>query len=76
MSECIHRPLCTNECPCDYLVEQKETEYTALVPDFKGSQIVYAYCAVCRQPVMYPTERPYNFCPYCSKRVIYKKEET
>lgn len=38
MAECIHRPLCTNECPCDYLVEQKETEYTALVPDFKGSQ--------------------------------------
>lgn len=74
MSECIHRELCTNECPCDYLVTVQETDYTVLAPSFKGSAIVYAHCENCGQPVQYPTERPFNFCPYCSRRVMYKEE--
>ena len=76
MSECIHRDLCPNECPCDYLVTVKETDYTAIIPDFKGNAIVFGHCANCGQPVQYPAERPYNFCPYCQKRIFYKQEET
>lgn len=72
MSECIHRELCANECPCDYL--ETEAGYTEIIPDFKGAAIVYGHCSNCGQPVQYPTERPYNFCPYCSRRVMYKEE--
>ena len=67
MSECIHRKLCPNECPCDYLEEQ---EYTTIIPDYKGAIIVYGHCENCGQPIQYPRERPYNFCPYCNRRVM------
>ena len=74
MAECIHRELCVNECPCDYFVGIQETDYTVLVPDYKGVAIVTAHCANCGQPVQYMRERPYNFCPYCGRRVMYKEE--
>ena len=56
-------------------MDEQENEYTVLIPDFKGSYIVYSQCENCKQIVRYPTERPYNVCPYCGKRVIYKEEE-
>lgn len=74
MAECLHKPLCPNECPCDYMVTQKDADYTVLIPDFKGACIVYAHCANCDQPVQYPTDKPYNVCPYCGKRIFYKEE--
>ena len=43
--------------------------------NFKGSQIVYAECKECKQPVKYPTDRPYNFCPYCGKRIDYEEAQ-
>lgn len=74
MSECIHSPLCTNECPCDYYEERREEEYTKIVPDFKGNAIVYGHCVRCGQPIQYPTDRVYNGCPYCFARIIYKED--
>lgn len=50
-------------------------ETTELIPDYKGAAIVYCTCSNCKQTMTYPTERKYNFCPYCGKRVIYKEEE-
>lgn len=44
---------------------------TKLVVDFGGNYVTYAHCAYCGQPVQYPTERPYNVCPYCGMRIIY-----
>lgn len=62
MTDCLHRELCPNECPCDYYVSQKDVpkDYTVLVPDFKGSYIVYAHCENCGQPVQHLTERVYD----------------
>ena len=56
------------------MVTQKDADYTVLIPDFKGACIVYAHCANCDQAVQYPTDRPYNVCPYCGKRIFYKEE--
>lgn len=68
---CIHRPLCPNECPCDYFVSVKDTDYTTLTPAFNGNAIVYAHCDNCERPVRYPTEWPYVFCPYCGRKIKY-----
>lgn len=75
---CLHRPLCPNECPCDYYITEDAPKptYAALVPEYSGVRIVYAVCSNCGQTVQYPTERPYNACPYCSAKIIYKEEKT
>lgn len=67
MGICLHRPLCPNECPCDYLVTEPENEGMKLI--LAGSAITYAECPNCGQTVQYPTDRPYNNCPYCGRRV-------
>ena len=65
---CIHRDLCLNDCPCDYYAEEKQ--FTRLLVDFSGNYVTYSHCENCGQPITYPTERPYNVCPYCTLRVI------
>jgi len=49
-------------------------EYTTFVTEFGGNYTTWATCSNCKQAVQYPTERPYNVCPYCGKRVRYKEE--
>ena len=70
MTDCLHRPLCPNECPCEYYAGPTK-EYTTLVTDFGGNYVMYSHCDNCGQPVQYPTERPYSCCPYCGMKVIY-----
>lgn len=52
-----------------------EEETTKLIPDWGGNYITYSWCENCGMPVVYPTDWPYNACPYCRLRVIYEKEE-
>lgn len=48
---------------------------TELIPEYKGAMIVYCSCSICKQTMQYPTERPFNHCPYCGKKVVYKEEK-
>jgi DNA-directed RNA polymerase subunit RPC12/RpoP len=74
MAECVHRDLCPNECPCDYLVTIQETDYTELEIGYVGMAISYGSCKNCGQPVQYPRDRPFNCCPYCGRKINYKEE--
>jgi len=49
-------------------------ETTRLVIQFGGNYVTYSICENCGKPVQYPTEKPYNRCPYCGARVIYGGE--
>ena len=52
-----------------------EEETTVFITDFGGNYVTWATCLNCGQSVQYPTERPYNVCPYCRQRIVYDKEE-
>lgn len=52
-----------------------EEETTKLITDWGGNYVTWSWCENCGMPVQYPTEYPYNHCPYCGLKIIYKKEE-
>lgn len=41
------------------------TEFKIL---YGGSSVVTARCRKCKQSLNYPTDRPYNYCPYCGEK--------
>lgn len=54
-----------------YLDERKTTK---LKKTYGGFAIMWTECENCGQSVQYPTDHPYNYCPYCKARVIYDGE--
>lgn len=50
-------------------------ETTRLIIEWGGNYVTWATCERCGQSVQYPTEKPYNACPYCFARVIYEQKE-
>lgn len=51
------------------------SEYTRLIPEYSGVSIVYCTCSNCKQTMTYPTDKAYNHCPYCGKRVKYDEQK-
>lgn len=39
-----------------------------------GSRSIYCYCETCKQVIQQPTYNPYNFCPYCGRRIVEGKK--
>ena len=59
----------------DVVGDTEDEETTIFITDFGGNYVTWATCLNCGRSVQYPTEHPYTFCPYCSLRIIYDKEE-
>lgn len=48
---------------------------TRLIKQFGGTCVVFAVCEKCNKYMQYPADKPYLFCPYCKRRVVYEEEE-
>lgn len=43
---------------------------TQLKTIYGGHTVMWANCIRCGNNVNYPTDKPYDFCPYCRARIV------